>query len=98
MDDINQLMEAVSGRLESLARSNAVVGRTISVGERHVLPLCELALAFGGGGGTGEALDGGAGNGSGKGTGSGAGGMAKAIPVAVVIVDGADVRVERLAG
>jgi len=95
MKDISQLLTAVSERLTGLARSNAVVARKISVGERHVIPLCELALGFGGGGGTGEASDTG-GSGSGQGTGGAAGGMAKAAPVAVIVVDGDTVRIESL--
>ncbi len=96
MDDIRKLLTAVSEKLGDLARSNAVVARKISVGDRHVVPLCELALGFGGGGGQGEGGQSGAQAGSGKGTGGAAAGMAKAAPVAVIIVDGTNVRVERV--
>ncbi len=94
MQDIKTLLTAVSEKLTGLARSNAVVARKISVGDRHVVPLCELAMGFAGGGGQGEATDTGGDMGSGKGTGGGAGGMAKAAPVAVIIVDGGRVRIE----
>lgn len=96
MDDMHRMLTAVSERLKALARSNAIVARTVSVGGRHVVPLCELTIGFGGGSGQGEASESGGASGSGKGTGSGAGGMAKAAPVAVVIVDGDQVRVESL--
>ena len=92
MKKISELFEKLSGRLENLAKSNAVVAKPISVGDRHVIPLCELGVGFGGGGGMGEADD----KQSGKGVGGGAGGGAKATPVAVIVVDGESVRIERL--
>lgn len=94
MNGINGLLTALSTRLKALAKSNAVVARTITVGDRHVLPLCEIALGFGGGGGQAEADA--QSKGAGKGTGGMAGGMAKAAPVAVIVVDGGQVRVESL--
>jgi uncharacterized spore protein YtfJ len=87
------LLTAVSTRLKALAKSNAVVARTISVGDRHVLPLCELAVGFGGGGGDAQ---GGHGPASGKGSGGVGAGMARAAPVAVIIVEGGQVRIESL--
>lgn len=96
MDAIKNLLASVGERLAGLARTNAVVARTISVGDRHVLPLCELTVGFAGGGGQGEATEASAEIGTGKGTGGVAGGMAKASPVAVIIVDGTDVRIESL--
>ncbi len=95
MKDIANLLTSVSERLRQMASNNAVVARKISVGERHVLPLCELSLGFGGAGMSGEANDV-EGGGAGKGAGGGAGGMAKAAPVAVIIVDGDRVRIESL--
>jgi uncharacterized spore protein YtfJ len=93
MIDLKGIMSLIGERLKTLARSNAVVSKPISVGNRHVLPLCELSLSFGGGGGTGEGLEKGEQH-DGQGTGGGAGGSAKAVPVAVVVVDGSDVRIE----
>lgn len=96
MRDIKTLLTAVSEKLTGLARSNAVVARKISVGDRHVVPLCELSLGFGGGGGQAEAQDASRDHGAGKGQGGAAVGSAKAAPVAVIIVDGDTVRVESL--
>lgn len=96
MRDIGKLLTAVSEKLSGLARSNAVVARKISVGDRHVVPLCELSIGFGAGGAQGEAVDANGDMASGKGTGGGAGGAAKAAPVAVIVVDGGTVRVEAL--
>jgi len=96
MHDIGKLLTAVSEKLGGLARNNAVVARKISVGDRHVVPLCELSVGFAGGGAQGEATEPTAEMGAGKGTGGGAGGMAKAAPVAVIVIDGGKVRVESL--
>lgn len=96
MNDIVKMLTSVSEKLQGLARNNAVVARKISVGDRHVVPLCELALGFGGGGGIADATEGNPAHGSGKGSGGAAAGMAKAAPVAVIIVDGPNVRIERL--
>jgi uncharacterized spore protein YtfJ len=92
MESIRDLLDGVSRRLEELAKSSAVVGKPLSVGERHVVPLCELGLAFGGGGGWGESTE----RNAGAGTGSGAVavGVAKAIPVALLVVEGDKVRLE----
>ena len=96
MRDIGKMLTAVSEKLGLLAKSNAVVARKISVGDRHVVPLCELSVGFGAGGAQGEAVDAHGQMGSGKGSGGGAGGAAKAAPVAVIVVDGGKVRVESL--
>ncbi len=95
MEHVKQLLAALSAKLEGLASANAVVAKPISVADRHVVPLCELGLAFGGGGGTGEADPDGSGE-HGKGTGGGAGGAAKAAPVAVLIIEGGEARIETI--
>jgi len=94
MQQIKAFFTAVSDKLALLTRRNAIVAKPVSVGDRHVVTLCELRVGFGGGGGGGEAVDGGAA--SGKGQGAGAGGMARACPVAVLVIEGGKVRVEAL--
>jgi uncharacterized spore protein YtfJ len=98
MKHINDLLASISGHLGKLAEGNAVVAKTLSVGDRHVIPLCELSMGFGGGGGIGEGTEkpGEDKTGGASGTGGGAGGGAKANPVAVVVIDGGKVRVESL--
>ncbi len=88
------MFDAVSGRLKALAQRNAVVAKPISVGERHVLTMCELSVGFGGAGGAGEGSEGG--SGSGEGQGGGAVGRASACPVAIVVVENGKVRLEQL--
>jgi uncharacterized spore protein YtfJ len=97
MKPIRDLFATVTEKLEKLARGNAVVARPISVGDRHLLPLCELAIGFGAGGGTGE----GTGTetdatGTSSGVGGGAGGGAKASPVAILVIENGKARLERL--
>lgn len=99
MEPLKKLIEQLTGRLKTLARGNAVVSKPISVADRHVLPLCELSFGFGGGGGIGETEEDGAdGAPKGKGMGGGAGGGAKVTPVAVLVADGDDLRLETLDG
>jgi uncharacterized spore protein YtfJ len=96
MKHIQDLLSSISGHLGKLAEGNAVVAKTLSVGDRHVIPLCELTMGFGGGGGIGEGTDEPGKESGASGTGGGAGGGAKANPVAVVVIDGGKVRVESL--
>lgn len=96
MQHVKKLLETLSERFDDLAKGNAVVAKKVSVGDRHVIPLCELSLGFGGGGGTGEGSDEDESLGSGKGSAEGGGGGAKATPVAVIIVDGGKVRIQSL--
>lgn len=96
MDEVKRLLGRMRERLTRVASANAVVGQTISVGDRHVVPLCELGLTFGGGGAGGEGTGGDGAPGRGTGSGAGAAGGAKATPVAVVVVEDGVARLERL--
>ncbi len=95
MKDAEQLFESVAPKLEALVKSNAVVGSTITVDGRHAIPLVELSLSLAGGGGEGEGDDPDTGA-HGKGHGGGAGGGAKATPVAVLVVENGEVRINPL--
>jgi uncharacterized spore protein YtfJ len=95
MRDTEKLFENVAPKLEALVKSNAVVGDTITVGNRHAIPLVELSLSLGGGGGGGEGDDPETGI-HGEGFGGAAGGGAKATPVAVLVIEGNDVRINPL--
>lgn len=94
MEQVKNLIALLSAQLKKVAASNAVVAKPISVGDRHVIPLCELGLSFGGGGGSGEGKS--KGGESGQGAGAAAGGGAKASPVAVVVIEGNKVRLEKV--
>jgi len=92
--NLKELLASVSARLTGLAKKNAVVAKPVSLGERHVLTLCELRLYLGGGGGEGEGTENA--GASGKGTGLGAAGGARATPVAVIVVENGKARVQSL--
>ena len=93
-----EFFDSIKRHLDGLAQANAVVAKTVSVGERHAIPLCELSFALGGGGAMGEGEHGSEDSSGGTGSGSAgaAGGGAQAAPVAVILVDGDEVRVERI--
>ena len=95
MQFIKQLLKSLTEKLDGMVKAKAVVAKPISVGDRHVVPLCELGMAFGGAGGTGEGEDAKSKDG-GKGTGGGAGGGAKAVPVAVLVVEDGQARIEMI--
>lgn len=102
MKEFNAMFMDLLTKLKSMAKNNAVVAKPISVGDKHVIPLCELRTGFGGGGGHGEggslnlkeSLDSDAVGGKGHGQGQGVGGGASVTPVASIIVDGDDVTVK----
>jgi uncharacterized spore protein YtfJ len=99
MEEIKRLVDSMAARFRALAQGNAVVAKPITIGERHVVPLCELGLGFGGAGGAGEGEEKAGGEGDakgGSGAGAGAAGGVKAAPVAVLVIDGTDVRLEKV--
>lgn len=93
MKHVKDIISLVGERLKTLAAGNVVATEPMSVGDRHVLALCELSLSIGGGGGSGEEVRNDADR-NGQGTGGGVAGGAKAVPVAVVVAEGRDVRIE----
>ncbi len=95
MDQIKQLFEALSRHFSTVAQANAVVAKPVSVGDRHVVPLCELSLAFGAVGGTGELQSADADDPP-AGIGGGAVGAAKAKPIAILVLEGDEVRLEKM--
>lgn len=103
MQHIVDLMEIVGGRVDSLAKSDVVVGDPMVFGELTIVPLSRVAMGFGVGGGEGEGeTDGPQGRrrrnkghikGKGRGAGGASGVGAKVRPVAVVVFspDGVEV-------
>lgn len=97
MDRINEMFKSLLEKMTSLAKDNVVTSKPISVGDRHVLPLCEFRMGYGGGGGFGEGTidtDTLKKPGLANGEGHGAGGGARITPVATIVVDGDDIRIE----
>ena len=88
MEHIDGMLEALSGQLDNVARSETVVGKAVTVGEYTIVPISRVSLGLGAGGGAGE------GDsphhrkhkmGRGKGVGGAAGGGGKVRPVAVLL-------------
>lgn len=96
MEQIKQLLARLGTDLRVLAERNAVVASPISVGDRHVVPLCELSIGVGAGGGKGEGEAPGGEQGSGSGVGAAVAGGAKASPVAVLVIEEGKVRLEKI--
>lgn len=92
MDGVKRILDVVRGKLSRVALRDVVVSKPISLAERHVLVLSEVSYGFGAGGGSGDEK----GKRSSRGSGAGGGGGAKACPVAVLVVEGGKVRVEKL--
>jgi uncharacterized spore protein YtfJ len=102
MQHIKELLELVTGKLETVAQSDAVVGEPIELGGVTLVVLTRISVGFGMGGGEGEGQGFGPGqragkktaNGpQGKGVGGGTGGGAKVRPVGVAIfsADGVEI-------
>lgn len=99
MKHMNDILDVLGGQLKALAQGNAVVAKPLSVGDRHLIPLCQLSIGLAAAGGIGEGeADAAVGYSGGKGIGGGAGGGAKVSPVAVVVIEGDKVRLETFAG
>lgn len=92
MEGVKRILDVVRGKLSRTALKDVVVSKPISVAARHVLVLSEVSYGFGAGGGSGDEK----GKRASRGNGVGGGGGAKACPVAVLVVDGDKVRVEKL--
>lgn len=92
MEGVKRILDVVRGRLSRTALKDVVVSKPISVAARSVVVLSEVSYGFGAGGGSGDEK----GKRASRGSGVGGGGGAKASPVAVLVVDGDEVRVEKL--
>ncbi len=96
MEQLHEILEAVSGPLNEVASGEAVVGSPIQMGSVTVYPISRVSIGLGAGGGQGENDES---KGSGKrgrpesGAGGGSGGGAKARPVAVLVISGEGVSV-----
>ena len=88
-------LNAVSARLMEVAKERGVLGQAVELGETTILPLSEVKLGFGGGGGQGEGEgQGGADVGKGEAKGGFGGGGVRVTPVALVVIEGDEVRLE----
>ena len=94
MESLKNLLGLLGERLGKVVLKDAVVSKPLTVGNQHVVVLSELSLGIGAGGGTGEGPA--SEKKTGKGTGGAGGGGAKASPIAILVVEGAQVRLEKV--
>lgn len=86
MNDCENLLKATIYEMEKLLTSKTVVGEPVTSGEMTVVPLLSVSVGFGAG--TGPAKEGS------EGTGGGAGGGFKMKPVAVIVIEKDQIRVD----
>ncbi|RME19838.1 MAG: sporulation protein [Candidatus Zixiibacteriota bacterium] len=80
-NNVVEILKGVVGELREMARSEAIIGEPVTVGDRTVIPVVKISLGFGAGGGQGENEK------AGTGFGGGGGGGAKIEPAAFIIID-----------
>ncbi|MBL4795307.1 MAG: hypothetical protein JKY24_07375 [Pseudomonadales bacterium] len=112
MNDFKVMFSELLVKLKQVAKNNSVIAKPVSVGDRHVIPLCEFKVGLGGGGGMGQGgtlnMRGGSGDaasgnemsskkgGRGDGQLQAAGGGVRVSPIATIIINGDDVSVKIL--
>jgi len=84
VEDIELFIDEVGDHLTGLAKSDLVVGSSITLGKVTVVPLSHVGLGFGGGGGGGEE-PGSRERPKSSGGGQGAGGGGSVTPVALAV-------------
>ncbi len=90
MEQVTRLFEVVRAVLSRTALKDAVVSRPISAGDQHVLVLSDVSVGLAAGGGNGTEPS----KRHAKGMGGVGGGGARARPVAVLVVENGEVRLE----
>ncbi|MDH4157061.1 MAG: spore germination protein GerW family protein [candidate division Zixibacteria bacterium] len=80
-NNVVDILKGVVGELREIAKSETVIGKPVTVGEKTVIPVVKVSVGFGAGGGQGESEK------IGGGFGGGGGGGAKIEPVAFIIMD-----------
>ena len=92
MSEVEQLIKTTLGEIERILSTKAVVGEPITIEGNTIIPLVSIGFGFGGGGGSGGPKD----KAEGSGAGTGGGGGVK--PLGIIVIDGADVRIEPIRG
>ena len=85
-NNVVEILKGVVGELREMARSDAIIGEPIVVGDRTVIPVVKISVGFGAGGGQGEHDK------AGTGFGGGGGGGARIEPAAFIIMDAEGIR------
>jgi uncharacterized spore protein YtfJ len=92
MEHVAKFLAVVRGVLSRTALKDAVVSKPLSVGPQQILVLSDVSVGLGAGGGTGADSS----KRMTSGSGGGSFGGAKARPVAVLVVEKGQVRLEPL--
>ena len=90
MEHVTRFMALVRAVLSRSALKDAVVSKPLTAGDQHVLVLSDVSVGLAAGGGNGTEAS----KRNATGTGGGGGGGAKARPVAVLIVEKGEIRLE----
>ena len=80
-NNVVDILKGVVGELREIAKSETVIGKPVTVGDKTVIPVVKISVGFGAGGGQGEDDK------ARAGFGGGGGGGAKIEPAAFIIMD-----------
>jgi len=80
-NNVVDILKGVVGELREIAKSETVIGKPVTVGDKTVIPVVKISVGFGAGGGQGEDEK------ARAGFGGGGGGGAKIEPAAFIIMD-----------
>jgi len=86
-NNVTDILRGVVGELREIAKSEAVIGEPVTVGDKTVIPVVKVSVGFGAGGGQGEDDK------QRSGFGGGGGGGAKIEPAAFIVIEKDDIRV-----
>jgi uncharacterized spore protein YtfJ len=73
MDNLNEVLDKVTGFLKSEAKTETIIGQQFQLGEFTCVPVMSVGIGFGGGSGEGKGNAKGQAEGEGNGIGGGAG-------------------------
>lgn len=80
-NNVVEILKSVVSELKDMARSETIIGKPVTIGDKTVIPVVKISVGFGAGGGQGE-------NGKGGPSfGGGGGGGATIEPAAFIIID-----------
>lgn len=80
-NNVVEILKSVVGELKEMARSETIIGKPVTIGNRTVIPIVKISVGFGAGGGQGDNQK------VGSGFGGGGGGGVTIEPAAFIIID-----------
>lgn len=89
---LDEILKNVTEEIANMISTKTVIGETITIEGRTIIPVTSVSFGFGSGGGEGKKKDGD------EGTGGGGGGGAVIKPVAFLVVSGDDVKLLTIRG